>query len=64
MQIALCETDTDIDACFPVMSQLRPHLDRDFATVGLEKAGLRLKAFRIGIGDRAQYLIDPQIMIK
>ena len=27
MQIALCETDTDVHACFPVMSQLRPHLE-------------------------------------
>ena len=26
MQVHLATTDTDIDRCFPVMSQLRPHL--------------------------------------
>lgn len=29
MQIALAETDAQIRACFPVMAQLRPHLEED-----------------------------------
>ena len=28
MQIELAQSDRQIDACFPVISQLRPHLDR------------------------------------
>ena len=42
----------------------RPHLDRNLAAVGLEEVGLRLEALGIGIGDRAQYLIDPQILVE
>lgn len=29
MRIFLVETDADIDACYPVMAELRPHIARD-----------------------------------
>jgi len=29
MHVALAETDAEIRACFPVMAQLRPHLEED-----------------------------------
>lgn len=45
MNIQLATTDTDIAACFPVMQELRPHLEEaDFVTRvrELQKAGYQL----------------------
>jgi len=44
MTIKVAETDTEIDSCFPVMSLLRPHLQRD------KFVGLVRKMFTQGYG--------------
>src|SRR5688500_4157948 len=45
MRIALAQTDADIERCFPVMQQLRPHLvSADFVAParGMQREGFQL----------------------
>lgn len=54
MEIVIAETDKDIADCYPVMSQLRPQLER-------ESFVAQVRALMCEQGYQLVYLKDPQI---